>query len=127
MKKSKGAIYWIPRILCIIAIAFVSLFALDAFEPGLTIWQQLQNFFMHLIPSFILIAILVVSWKWELIGGVLFTIVGIVLTPIIFNHNYAMNQSVWMSIGIVFAITVPFFIVGVLFLIGHKRNKKLAI
>jgi hypothetical protein len=127
MKKSKGAIFWIPRVICIIAIAFISMFALDAFQPGLSIWKQLQDFFMHMIPSFVLLAILIVSWKWELVGGILFTVVGIVLTPIIFYHNYAMNDSVWMSIGIVCTLTVPFFIAGVLFLIGYKKNKKLAV
>ena len=70
MKTSIRLIHWIPRVICILAILFISMFAADAFAPELTIWQQLGAFLMHLIPSFILLALLIVAWKWELIGGV---------------------------------------------------------
>jgi hypothetical protein len=124
MKKSIKVFHWIPRIICLLAILFVSLFALDAFAPGLTIWQQLGAFIIHLIPSFILLAFLIVAWKWEYIGGMIFLIIGVVMSPIIFMHNYNMNHSVWMSLGIILAITVPFVIVGVLFMVSHSLKKK---
>jgi len=105
----------------------ISLFALDAFQPDLTIWQQIGDFLMHLIPSFILTALLLVAWKWEYVGGIIFTIIGLGLSPLVFNHNYNMNHSVWMSLGIILTITIPFVLVGVLFIVGHfqkiKRNK----
>ena len=124
MKTSIGLIHWIPRVICILAILFISMFAADAFAPGLTIWQQLGAFLMHLIPSFILLAFLIVAWKWELIGGVIFTVIGVVLSPLIFQHNYAMNQSVSMSLSIVLMITFPFILVGILFIISHFMKKK---
>ena len=124
MKKSISIIHWIPRIICILAILFISMFAADAFAPGLTIWQQIGAFLMHLIPSFILLAFLIVAWKWELIGGVIFTVIGVVLSPLIFQHNYAMNQSVSMSLSIVLMITFPFILVGILFIISHFMKKK---
>jgi len=37
MKTTTKILYWSPRILCILAILFISIFALDAFEPGHTI------------------------------------------------------------------------------------------
>jgi len=105
----------------------ISLFALDAFQPDQTIWQQIGDFLMHLIPSFILTALLLVAWKWEYVGGIIFTIIGLVLSPFVFNHNYNMNHSVWMSLGIILTITIPFVLVGVLFIVSHfqkiKRNK----
>ena len=107
-----------------LAILFIGMFALDAFQPGLTIWQQLGGFLMHLIPSFILLAILLVAWKWEFVGGLIFTIIGLVFTPIIFIHNYRMNESLWMSVGIVLMITIPFVVVGVLFMVSHYKKKK---
>lgn len=118
-------IYWLPRIICILAISFVSIFALDAFDPNLTLWQQLQAFAMHLIPSFILLAILLIAWKWELVGGIVFLIIGIGLSPLIYMHNYRMNGSVWMSLWVITTITFPFILVGILFVVGHriKRNK----
>ena len=116
--------HWIPRIICILAILFVSVFAADAFGPGRSIQEQLGDFIMHLIPSFILLAILFVAWKWELIGGILFLLIGLGLSPFIYWMNYDMNHSVWMSLGIILAITVPFIIVGILFIMSHYLKKK---
>lgn len=124
MKTYRGVFYWMPRIICILAILFVSMFAADAFGPGLTVWQQISGFLIHLIPSFILLAILVIAWKWEFIGGIIFSVIGIGLSPFLFIHNYRMNQSFWMSFGIILMITFPFLIVGILFLVSHYRQKK---
>ena len=124
MKKLKPFLYWFPRILCILAILFVSIFALDAFQPELTFWQQIQGFIMHLIPSFVLLLFLVIAWKWELIGGVIFVLIGLVLSPFIYMHNYNMNGSVRMSIGIIAIIIFPFILVGIFFILGHNINKK---
>jgi hypothetical protein len=35
-----------------------------------------------------------------------------------------MNQSFWMSMGIIFLITIPFAVVGVLFIMSHFRKRK---
>ncbi len=124
MKQSIKLLHWLPRIICILAILFVSLFALDAFDPQHTIWEQIIAFIMHLIPSFILIVLLFVAWKWELIGGIIFSLIGIVFTPIIFHLNYNINDSVWLSIGIIMSITFPFFLVGILFILSYFKKKK---
>ena len=124
MKKSVSSFHWIPRILCMLAILFISIFALDAFSEGASFWQQLGGFFIHLIPSFFLLIILVLSWKRELIGGIFFTVAGLVLTPFIYNKNYDMNNSVIMSLGIVLMITIPFVVVGVLFILSYYLKKK---
>ena len=125
MKKSIKVFHWIPRIICILAILFLSLFAADAFTPELSIWQQLGAFIMHLIPSFILLAFLIVAWKWEYIGGIIFIIIGLGLSPLVFIHNYKMNHSIWMSLGVIILITIPFVIVGIFFIVSHflKKNE----
>jgi hypothetical protein len=122
MKKQK-LLHWSPRILCILAILYVSIFAVDAFDPGLSISQQLKAFALHQIPSFILLFSLIIAWKWELIGGIIFTIIGLGLTPIIFIMNYQKNNSIWMSLVIILTITLPFIVVGVLFIINHFVSK----
>ena len=125
MEKSINVFHWLPRILCILAILFVSMFALDAFAPGLTIWQQLGAFFMHLIPSFVLLAFLIIAWKWEFIGGIIFTLIGLIMSPFVFMLNFNRNHfSVMQCLGIILMITFPFIVVGILFLISHYRNKK---
>lgn len=124
MKKSISLFHWIPRILCILAILFISMFALDSFSEGASFWDQLGAFLVHLIPSFVLLIILLVSWRRELIGGILFMVIGLGLTPFIYNMNYHMNNSVMMSLGIVLMITIPFVVVGALFIMGYYFRKK---
>ncbi len=124
MKTTAGILRWTPRIICALAILFVSMFALDAFAPGLTIWQQLGAFLMHLIPSFVLLALLIIAWRWELTGGTIFVVIGLVLSPLIFLHNYRMNHSIWMSLGIILAITFPFVLAGILFVLSHRLTKR---
>jgi hypothetical protein len=124
MKKIIQVFHWIPRIICILAILFISLFAADSFAPELTLKEQLVGFLIHLIPSFILLLLLVVTWKWEFVGGIIFTIIGTVMSPFVFMMNYNMNHSIGMSLGIVALITVPFILTGILFIISHYLKKK---
>ncbi len=124
MKNQLTVFHWLPRILCILAILFISMFALDAFAPGLTIWQQLADFGMHLVPSYILIALLVIAWKWEFAGGIIFLLIGLVTSPFIYTHNYDMNHSVWISLRVILVINFPFVLVGVFFLLSNWFKKK---
>jgi hypothetical protein len=124
MKTSVKIVHWMPRILCILAILFVSMFALDSFSTECTFWQNLGAFLVHLIPSFALIALLIIAWKWELIGGIIFTLVGLGLSPYIYSHNFHMNHSVGKSLLVLLIITVPFIITGVLFIVSHYLKKK---
>jgi hypothetical protein len=125
MKTSIKLIHWAPRILGILSILFISIFAADSFEHGTTIWQKLVSLAMHLIPTFILTIILIIAWKWERIGGILFMLLGIGLSPIIFILNYNRNHfSTGQSLGIVLMINFPFILVGILFMISDKIKKK---
>ncbi len=125
MKASHTFFYWLPRILCILAILFISMFALDSFSSEESFTEQLGDFIKHLIPSFVLLYLLIFSWKKELIGGIIFMILGLGLSPFIFKMNYNMNESFWMSLGIIMVITIPFFIVGVLFLVSYYKNRNI--
>ncbi len=125
MKISINVLHWMPRIICILAILFISLFALDSFGPNLTVWQQIGAFLIHLIPTFVLIALLIVAWKWEYIGGIIFIIIGLGLSPFIFKHNYNMNHSVGMSLGIILMVTFPLVVVGILFIMSYFMKKNL--
>lgn len=125
MKTTNTAFHWLPRVICILAILFVSMFAADAFVEGQTLLQNLTALFMHLIPSFVLIAFLAIAWRREFAGGILFTIVGLVMTPLVFILNHNRNHfSIGQSAGIVMMITFPFIVVGVLFIISHYLQKK---
>ncbi len=125
MKTNIKIIHWAPRIICMIAILLISMFAFDAFEERLPIWQQLTSFFIHLIPTYFLITLLIITWKREFIGGIIFLLVGIVSSPFIFLINHNRNHfSIGTSLSIVAMINFPFIIVGILFVISHYMKKK---
>ena len=128
MKASQSGLlkimYWIPRVISILAILFISAFALDSFAPGRTPWQQIGDFLMHLIPSFVLAILLLYTWKHEKWGGILFILIGAIFTPLVFTQNYRMNHSVGMSLGIISLITIPFIVVGILFIVHYVIGQK---
>jgi len=72
----KSKINLILKIIMIIYILFISLFALDT-ELGI-------GFFIHLLPTFIFLATLILFWKKPRTAGIFFTLEGIG-TIIVFN------------------------------------------
>lgn len=68
----KGLLYWAPRILCILFGVFLSLFSLDVFEAGRGVGETLLGLIIHLAPVFLIYLILVVSWRREWVGALLF-------------------------------------------------------
>ena len=106
---SDKVFYWIPRILAILAILFMMMFSLDCFEGGIA-KDMFICFIMHNIPAFIVIIVLVISWKWELIGGILFVIV--FFAGSIFFHGFGKN---WGAL----IIMVPFLLTGGFFILHY--------
>ncbi|RPH91931.1 MAG: hypothetical protein EHM72_18180, partial [Calditrichaeota bacterium] len=77
LRPGRKLLYWSPRVLCIVFAAFTALFAMDVFDGSRGFLETLLALFMHLIPTFALIAVLVVSWRWEWIGGVVFILLAV--------------------------------------------------
>ena len=75
-KSLKSFLFWAPRILGILFILFVSLFALDIFEMGLGFWGTVVGLFMHLLPSIVMMIALALGWRWEWVGAAFFAAVG---------------------------------------------------
>ena len=69
---------WGPRLLAIVYAAFVSLFALDAWGTGAGFWEELAAFIVHLMPTYFILAALVIAWRRPRVGGVLFIILATV-------------------------------------------------
>ncbi len=107
------ALFWIPCIITILAILFMMMFSLVCFEmSGLDVPLC---FFMHNIPALILVLVLIISWKWELIGGIL-TILASIFGFAYFNRS----GENW---GVVF-IMAPFLLAGILFIAHHFVAKR---
>ena len=109
MKTSK--LLWIPRVLAIVFILFISLFALDSFPGKAPFVKELLGFLIHLIPSYVLIIILMISWKKPVIGGVIFILLSIVFT--VFFHTYKLLPHFLI-------ISFPLIMIGALFIIFSK-------
>jgi hypothetical protein len=70
-------LHWTPRVLGILFVLFISLFAADVFGMGLDFWGTMVGLTMHLIPSFALILVLVLAWRWPWVGTIAFAGFGI--------------------------------------------------
>lgn len=94
----KNMLYWLPRILAIALICFFSIFALDVFTQP----KWITALFIHLIPSFILIVLTIISWKHERLGGFLFLGVGLVIAVFFHSFSLAILPAI---IGMVFLVS----------------------
>ncbi len=104
----------IARIAAILFAIFISIFALDVFEEGVSLGQILIALFMHLVPTFVILFILWIAWKKPQIGGVLFILIG---------SSYflgAKNEHILTYLMIV----GPPILIGLLFLAGYFTAKK---
>jgi hypothetical protein len=115
-KTLKGILYWTPRVLGILFVIFLSLFALDIFDMNLGLWGTIVGLFMHLIPSFVLVVALILAWRWEWVGTLLF-----------FGFTAWYIGIAWGDFDLVTYLLIagPPFLVGVLFLLGWVYRKQI--
>lgn len=109
-------LFWTPRILCLLFAAFLSVFALDVFDEGYGFWKTILALLVHLIPTWIILIVLAISWRWEWVGAILFTALG-VLYPVLFWGRFVWYVYLFMS--------GPLFAVGGLFLVNWFFRREL--
>ncbi|HUU28898.1 MAG TPA: hypothetical protein VM123_13890 [archaeon] len=112
----KRLLFWTPRVLCILFAIFVSLFALDVFSEGYGFWKTILALLIHLIPTYIIIIVLIFSWRWEWVGGILFTALGA------FYIFWVWGRFTWLTYLV---MSGPLFLVGVLFLVNWVYRAEL--
>ncbi len=121
------AFCWLPRVLAILFIAFLSLFALDVFQPGGSPLQTALALVIHLIPSLILLAAVILAWRWEWVGALVFGTAGLWMLyavgvkPLLF-HQGALGPQIASS----FVIAGPALLIAVLFLVGWLIRRRAA-
>lgn len=109
----KRALYWSPRGLGILFAFFISLFALDVFGMGASFWETVAGLLIHLIPTYIVIAVLILAWRWEWIGALIFT----ALAAIYVIETGRLDWSVF--------IAGPLLLIGVLFWVNWVYRAQL--
>jgi hypothetical protein len=120
---SKRALFWTPRILSIAFIAFLSLFALDVFDGHHSFWPTMLAFIMHQVPVFVLIAALILAWRWEWIGAALYASAGLLyITWVLFTSR---PWSLAMRLNCILLIGGPALIIAALFLVNWLKRGEL--
>ena len=121
MKKiSERLLYWTPRILTILYILFLAVFSLDIFDENLGFWGTILGLIIHNIPSLVLLALLLISWKRALFGAIAFSLSGIAVAILVFSKQpgaFTLLLSVIMA--------MPALVVGSLFAWGWRNESAL--
>ena len=107
---TRRVLFWTPRVLCILYAVFLSLFALDVFDAGYGFWQAIAALLIHLIPVYIVIATLVLAWRWEWLGAIGFSALAIFYVAWTWGR---FPLSAYLS------ISGPLFLTAILFLLNR--------
>jgi hypothetical protein len=118
MKQSiKTILLWTPRVLGILFVLFISLFALDIFEMRLGFWGTILGLFMHLIPSIVLAIAVALAWKWEWVGALGFLGWAVWYLLVFFQSGFD-----WVTYVMIAGLPV---LIGLLFLVGWAWRKQI--
>lgn len=102
----RNVLLWLPRVLGLVYAAFISVFALDAWGTGAGFWAELAGFLIHLIPTYLILAALVIAWGRPRLGGILF-----LLLATGFGLIFGWNEPVTLLL-----LALPPTVVGLLFI-----------
>ncbi|HOW29667.1 MAG TPA: hypothetical protein PK685_03290 [archaeon] len=116
-------IYWIPRILSILFILFLAMFSLDVITPEASFLEIVGGLLIHNIPVFILTAILIISWKYEIVGAIAFILGGLLYLLNVLITIIRTPPFEWFYLSWILFISGPAFLIGILFLIGWLKKK----
>ncbi len=112
----KSALFWTPRVLCILFAIFLSIFSFDVFGDGLGFWNTILALLLHLVPVYIVIIVLVIAWRWEWVGAIMF------IALALFYLVWSWGKFHWSAY---FLISGSSFLIGVLFLLNWRFRAQL--
>lgn len=112
--KMTQLLYWLPRVLSIFYVLFLSLFALDVFTEY-SGFNFLLPLLIHLIPSVVLLVISLIAWKYDLVGAIAF-----LSFALLYIGSVGWDRS-WSWYA---AIAAPSLLVSVLFLLSWLRKRR---
>ena len=121
MKKGVSKLlYWAPRILSLLFILFLAMFSLDIFGNGYGFWETIIGLLMHNIPVFILTILLIISWKYEIVGAITFSLAGLLYIVLILVNP----MKEWYMLAWSVQIAGPAFLLAWLFYLNWVRKKR---
>jgi hypothetical protein len=113
---TKRLLIWTPRVLCLLFAGFISMFALDVFNEQHSFWKITLALLIHLIPTWLVLGVLLLSWRWEWVGAALFTGLGA------FYLLSTWGRFHWSAYV---CISGPLFLLGGLFLLNWLYRAEL--
>jgi len=112
---SRRLLFWTPRAICIAFAIFLSMFALDVFGEGYGFWKTLLALFIHLVPVYMVLAVLVIAWRWEWVGALGFAGLAI------WYAKWAWpRHPIW-----ILGIGGPLLVIAALFLVNWLKHDEL--
>lgn len=110
-------LHWAPRVVAIGFAIFLSLFAFDVFTEYERLLEIMVALFMHLVPTYFVIAATLIAWRWPGKGAVAFALLGI--ATMLFFRTY-------QELITFLLVSMPLFVVGVLFYADFRQSQTLA-
>ena len=109
----KKTLHWAPRVLGILFALFISIFAPDVFGEGYSFWESIVAFLIHLVPTYLAVAALLVACKWEVPGGLIY--ISLAVWYLIMARGQHWTAHLFIS--------GPLLLTGALFLIDYFASK----
>jgi len=111
---------WAPRILAILFLLYLAMFSLDIFDANYDFWGTVLGLFMHNIPVLVLLIVLIIAWKYELVGGIVFILAGLLYIIVTIGRV----DEWYIALSWSLTIAGPAFLIGILFLLNRYKKRK---
>jgi hypothetical protein len=95
---------------------FLSLFALDVFGEHLGYWKTILALAIHLTPTWMVLGVLAIAWRWEWVGAILFNVLALAYLVTVRGRFH------WSAYVV---ISGPLCLAGVLFLLNWLHGADL--
>jgi hypothetical protein len=98
--------------LTILLAAFLSLLSLDVFTEETSFWEEILALVIHLVPTYIVVIVLLIAWKWEWVGALAF--IGLAIFYVVMSGGrqhwsaYAVISGTLVVIGVMFGVNWKF-------------------
>ena len=118
-RKINPWLFWAPRVLTILFILYISMFSLDIFDGHYGFWGTIVGLLMHNIPSFVMIVLLIIAWRYEWVGAVGY--IGLALLYMIFTSS---RVDLLMALSWSLMIAGPAILIAVLWGLNWHWKKR---
>lgn len=112
-RSAGGMLFWAPRVLTLLFALFLSLFAIDVFSEAGSLTEILVGLASHLVPTFIVVAVLVLAWRWEWVGAIAFAGLAVAYVVVMWG------RFPWVTYA---TVSGPLLLVSVLFFLSWRQR-----